>query len=47
MTGSRAFTSWLTPYFEGFVALRQASGASYISQRNLLLAFDCHWRTSG
>lgn len=42
MTGLRAFTSWLAPYFERFVELRRASGASYISQRNLLLAFDHH-----
>ena len=42
MTGSRAFTSWLAPYFERFVALRRASGASYLSQKNLLLAFDRH-----
>lgn len=40
MTGLRAFTSWLAPYFDGFVALRRASGASYVSQRNLLVAFD-------
>lgn len=39
---ARVFTSWLAPYFEGFVALRRASGASYLSQRNLLLAFDRH-----
>lgn len=42
MTGARAFTSWLAPYFEGFVALRRASGTSYTSQKNLLLAFDRH-----
>jgi integrase len=42
MTGPRAFTSWLAPYFEGFVALRRASGVSYISQRRLLFAFDHH-----
>lgn len=42
MTGSRAFTSWLAPYFERFVALRRASGASYLSQILLLLAFDRH-----
>lgn len=34
------FTSWLAPQFESFVALRRASGAGYVSQRNLLLAFD-------
>lgn len=39
---ARVFNSWLAPYFEGFVALRRASGASYLSQRNLLLAFDRH-----
>lgn len=39
---ARVFTSWLAPYFEGFVALRRAGGASYLSQRNLLLAFDRH-----
>lgn len=40
MTRPRAFTSWLAPSFERFVALRRASGAGYVSQRNLLLAFD-------
>lgn len=40
MTRPRTFTSWLAPQFESFVALRRASGASYVSQRNLLLAFD-------
>lgn len=40
MTQPRAFTSWLAAYFESFVALRHASGAGYVSQRNLLLAFD-------
>lgn len=40
MTRPRSFTSWLAPYFESFVALRRASGAGYVSQRNLLLAFD-------
>lgn len=42
MTRPREFTSWLAPYFERFVALRRASGAGYVSQRNLLLAFDRH-----
>lgn len=42
MTSPRVFTSWLAPHFERFVALRRASGVSYISQRNLLLAFDHH-----
>ena len=40
MTRPRAFTSWLAPQFESFVALRRASGAGYVSQRDLLLAFD-------
>lgn len=40
MTRPRAFTSWLAPHFERFVALRRASGAGYVSQRTLLLAFD-------
>src|SRR5829696_1832203 len=40
MSRPRAFISWLAPQFESFVALRRASGASYVSQRNLLLAFD-------
>ena len=40
MTRPRGFTSWLAPQFENFVALRRASGAGYVSQRNLLLAFD-------
>jgi integrase/recombinase XerD len=40
MSPARPFTSWLAPYFEGFVALRRASGASYLTQRNHLLAFD-------
>lgn len=42
MIRPRAFTSWLAPHFERFVALRRASGAGYVSQRNLLLAFDRH-----
>ncbi len=42
MTQPRAFTSWLAPHFDRFVALRRASGAGYDSQRNLLLAFDRH-----
>ena len=40
MTRPSEFTSWLAPQFESFVALRRASGAGYVSQRNLLLAFD-------
>lgn len=42
MTRSRAFTSWLAPYFDRFVALKRASGAGYATQRRLLLAFDRH-----
>src|SRR4029077_18449732 len=42
MTGARSFTSWLAPYFESFVLLRRSSGAVYLSQKNLLLAFDRH-----
>lgn len=40
MNRPSAFTSWLAPQFERFVTLRRASGAGYVSQRNLLLAFD-------
>lgn len=40
MTRLCEFTSWLAPQFASFVALRRASGAGYVSQRNLLLAFD-------
>ncbi len=40
MTPPRAFTSWLAPYFEKFIALRQACGAIYENQRTKLLAFD-------
>ncbi|MCP5040258.1 MAG: tyrosine-type recombinase/integrase [bacterium] len=40
MSRLRRFTSWLAPHFERFVALRLASGAVYVSQRNLLLTFD-------
>jgi len=40
MSRSRLFTSWLAGDFERFVALKRASGASYVSQENLLLAFD-------
>ena len=36
----RIFTSWLAPHFEGFVALRRASGAVYKTERVCLLAFD-------
>ena len=40
MKRSRLFTSWLGSYFEGFVALRQASGAVFKTQRFRLLGFD-------
>lgn len=45
MSSARVFTSWLAPYFERFVALKRASGASYVSGRKLLLAFDLHVHT--
>lgn len=40
MSRPRPFTSWLASHFDRFVALRHASGYAYVSQRNLLLAFD-------
>lgn len=40
MNRQNAFTSWLAPQFERFVTMRRTSGAGYISQRSLLLAFD-------
>ncbi len=40
MSQSQLFTSWLAAHFDGFVALKHASGARYISQRSLLIAFD-------
>lgn len=40
MNAPRAFASWLASHFDRFVALKQASGALYITQRRLLLAFD-------
>ncbi len=40
MSRPRPFNSWLAPHFDRFVALRRASGARYVSQRSLLLAFD-------
>ncbi len=40
MSRLRSFCSWLAPHFERFVALKRASGASYVAQENLLLAFD-------
>lgn len=42
MTQLREFTSWLAPHFEHFVELKHAIGVGYVSQRNLLLAFDRH-----
>lgn len=42
MTRPRAFTSWLAPHFDRFVALRRAAGAGYVSQRARLRAFDRH-----
>jgi integrase len=42
MTPRHPFTSWLAPHFNHFVALRNACGAKYVSQRRLLLAFDRH-----
>ncbi|MCP4065819.1 MAG: tyrosine-type recombinase/integrase [Gammaproteobacteria bacterium] len=40
MSQPRAFTNWLAPHFDGFVALKRASGADYALQKGLLLAFD-------
>jgi hypothetical protein len=40
MIQPRTLTSWLAPHFERFVALKRASGTGYVSQRDLLLAFD-------
>ncbi len=40
MSQPQPFTSWLAPQFDGFIALKHASNAHYVSQRNLLLAFD-------
>lgn len=42
MSQRRSFRSWLAPHFERFVALKRASGASYVAQEGLLLAFDRH-----
>lgn len=36
----RYFSSWLARHFDRFVELKRAGGASYISQKTLLLAFD-------
>lgn len=36
----RAFASWLAEPFDRFIALKQAGGARYDTQRTLLLAFD-------
>ncbi len=46
MSRPRPFISWLAPLFERFVALRRASGAHYVRQRNLLLAFDRYLYTN-
>ena len=40
MSRPRPFNSWLAPHFDGFVALKRASGACYTSQKGRLLAFD-------
>ncbi|MDA8021325.1 MAG: tyrosine-type recombinase/integrase [Thermoanaerobaculia bacterium] len=40
MTPRHPFTSWLASHFDHFVALRNACGAKYVSQRRLLLALD-------
>jgi integrase len=45
MNQPRTFTSWLAPQFEGFVALKRATGVAYVSSRNLLVAFDQHLDT--
>lgn len=45
MNQPRTLTSWLAPHFEGFVALKRASGVAYDSSRDLLLAFDRHLGT--
>ena len=45
MTAPHAFTSWLAPHFNRFVALRRASGADYVSRGERLLAFDRHLST--
>jgi integrase len=37
---TREFISWLAPHFERFVQLRRASGAAYVGERRMLLAFD-------
>jgi integrase len=42
MSAQRHFTSWLAPYLDGYVGLRRASGAQFLSHRGLLLAFDRH-----
>ncbi len=46
MSRARPFISWLAPHFERFVALKRASGARYVRQRNLLLAFDRYLHTN-
>jgi integrase len=40
MTRRYVLTSWLAPYFDRFVALKFASGASYFSQQYWLFDFD-------
>ena len=45
MTPPRFFASWLAPYLDRFVALKRASGLSYESGRDLLLAFDRYVHT--
>lgn len=40
MSTPKPFTSWLSPHFERFVALRRACGAVYVAQNRILLAFD-------
>lgn len=36
----RRFISWLAQSFDRFIAIKRAAGADYVSQRDLLLAFD-------
>ena len=40
MSQPHPLTSWLAPHFDHFVALRQACGVGYASQRKLLVRFD-------
>ncbi len=46
MSRARPFISWLAPHLERFVALKRASGARYVGQRNQLLAFDRYLHTN-